>query len=242
MTHTDNALIVVDYQNSFIPKVEWGTWELWVEEGWTLATRINELMKETKSKWWLIIATRDVHPEWHMSFASNYKWKNPFEMVDWDEVVNALPKKLELEDTAKFTLADLQVEFWAKWSQMLWPDHCVENTPWAQYHKDLDTSLINHHIIKWYDPTTEMYSGFFGREDTVEWKTLTEILQEAGVKTVRLVGLATDYCVQSTAVDSVKNWFISIIHKALIAWVAVKPEDTVAYLEALREKEGVDFE
>jgi nicotinamidase-related amidase len=38
-----------------------------------------------------------------------------------------------------------------------------------------------------------------------EAKTLTEILRDAGVKTIRLVGLATDYCVQSTAVDAVKN-------------------------------------
>lgn len=242
MTHTDNALIVVDYQNSFIPEAEWGTWELWVEWGWLLAPRINELMRETRSAWWLIIATRDWHPQWHMSFASNYKWKNAFETVDWDQVVNNIPEKLHLQDTADFTLEDLQVEFWAKWSQVLWPDHCVKDTPWAEYHKDLDISLIERHIIKWYDPTTEMYSWFFGLEDTPEWKTLTEILHEAWVKTVRLVGLATDYCVQSTAVDAVKNGFGAIIHSSAIRWVSVAPSDTIEYLEALREKEGVDFE
>jgi nicotinamidase-related amidase len=242
MTHTDNALIVVDYQKGFIPLEEWGTWELPVEWGWLLAPRINELMNETRTQWGLIIGTRDCHPQGHMSFASNYKWKNPFETVDWDEVVNSLPKKLELEDTANFNLADLQVEFWAKWNQMLWPDHCVENTPWAEYHDELDTTLIDHHIIKWYDPTTEMYSGFFWKEDTAEWRTITEILQELWVKTVRIVGLATDYCIESTAVDSVKNGCKTIIDSSAIRWVAISPEDTVAYLEALREKEGVDFE
>lgn len=242
MTHTDNALIVVDYQNSFIPEVEWGTWELWVEWGWLLAPRINELMREIKTAGWIIIATRDMHPKWHMSFASNYEWKNPFETVDWEQVVNNIPEKLELKDTADFTLEDLQVEFWAKWSQMLWPNHCIENTPWAEYHKDLDTSLIDRHIIKGYDPTTEMYSWFFGKEDAPEEKTLTEILRELWVKTVRVIWLATDYCVQSTAVDAVKNWFETLIDKSAIAWVTVTPADTVAYLEALREKEGVDFE
>lgn len=242
MTHTDNALIVVDYQNSFIPEVEWWTWELWVEWGWLLAPRINQIMKETKTAWGLIIATRDFHPQWHMSFASNYECKNPFETVDWEQVVNNIPEKLELKDTADFTLEDLQAEFWAKWSQMLWPDHCVENTPWAEYHKDLDTSLIDRHIIKWYDPTTEMYSWFFGKEDTPESKTLTEILRELWVKTVRVIWLATDYCVQSTAVDAVKNWFETLIDSSAVRWVAVSPADTVAYLETLREKEWVDFE
>lgn len=238
---TDTALIVVDYQNSFIPENEWGTWELWVEGGWFLAQRINELMKETRSAWGLIIGTRDWHPQWHMSFASNYQWKDPFTPVTYDETVNWIPEKLKLQNSAEFTVQDLETETWATWDQMLWPDHCVENTPWAEYHKDLDTSLIDHHIIKGYDATREMYSWFFWKEDTPEWKALTEILINAGVKTAKLVGLATDYCVQSTAVDSVKNWFQSIIDSSAIRWVAVTPADTVSYLQALREKEGVEY-
>jgi len=241
MTQTDNALIVVDYEKSFIPVEEWGTWELRVEWGWLLAPRINELMKETKTAWWLIIASRDLHPQWHMSFASNYIWKNSFETVGWDEVVNSIPARVELQDTAGFNLKDLQAEFWAKWSQMLWPDHCVEWTQWSEYHDELDLSMIDHHIIKWYDPTTEMYSGFFWKEDTPEWKKLTDILRDAWVKTVKLVWLATDYCVQSTAVDAVKNGFQAIIDSSAVRWVAVSPGEAIAYLETLREKEWVDY-
>ena len=235
------ALVVVDYQNGFIPIDEWWTWELAVVWGWLLAPRINQLMKETKAEWGLIIGTRDWHPRWHMSFASNYRWKEAFSPVTWDEAMNWIPKKLQLEDTAEFSVEDIIRETWAGWDQMLWPDHCIAETQSAEYHKDLDTSLIDRHIIKWYDPTMEMYSWFFGKEDTPEWKLLTEILREFWVKTVRLVWLATDYCVESSAVDAVRNWFKAIIDSSAVRWVAVKPEDTVEYLRALREKEGVDY-
>lgn len=239
---TDNALIVVDYQNGFIPEAENGTWELGVEGGWLLAPRINSLMRETKTAGWLIIATRDFHPQGHMSFASNYEGKNPFETVTWEEAMNGIPSKVTLADTAQFTWQDLQVEMWAVGSQMLWPDHCIAGTPSAEYHKDLDTSLVDHHIIKGYRAETEMYSGFQWKEDIEPGKTITEILREAGVKTVKVVWLATDYCVQSTAVDAVRNGFKAIIDRSAIAGVAItSPEDTVRYLESLREKEEVDY-
>lgn len=126
--------------------------------------------------------------------------------------------------------------------QMLWPDHCIAGTKSAEYHKDLDTSLVDHHIIKGYDPTTEMYSGFAGREDIPERKSLTEILREAMIDSTRVIALATEYCVQSTAVDSIKNGFKSLIDSSAVAGVAVQtPEDTVKYLEELRKKTGVEF-
>lgn len=212
MQKTDNALIVVDYQKGFIPLAEGWTAELPVEGGWLLAPRINELMKETKSQWGLIIGTRDWHPRNHMSFASQYPEKNIFETLD-------------------------------DW-QMLWPDHCIENTPWAEYHDDLDISLIDRHVIKWYDPATEMYSWFAGKEQQEDEQIvqLTGLLKQAWVKTIKLVGLATDYCVQSTAVDAVKNWFKAMIDSSAIAWVAIQsPEDTVKYLEELRKEEWVEY-
>lgn len=239
---TDNALIVVDYQNGFIPKVEWGTGELGVEGGWLLAPRINGLMRETKTKWWLIIATRDWHPKWHMSFASNYEGKNPFDTVSWDEAINSIPNKITLSKNAEFTNKQLQVEMSAVGSQMLWPAHCVAWTESAEYHKDLDTALVDHHIIKGYEAETEMYSWFMWKEDINPGKSLSDILHEAGIQVVHIVWLATDYCVESTAVDAVKNWFKAIIDSSAIAGVSItSPEDTVRYLEELREKQNVDF-
>ena len=73
------AMIVVDYQNDFAnPK-----WSLYVK-GWeTLFPFINSLMREVKSKSWIIITSQDWHPEKHMSFASTY-WLDDYSMKDWE--------------------------------------------------------------------------------------------------------------------------------------------------------------
>ena len=56
------------------------------------------------------------------------------------------------------------------------------------------------------------------------------------------MGLATDFCVRATAVDSVKNGFRTIIDSSAIAGVMVKsPEETIAYLEKLREENWVEY-
>lgn len=71
------AMIVVDYQNDFAnPK-----WSLYVK-GWeTLFPFINSLMREVKSRSWIIITSQDWHPENHMSFASTY-WLDDYSMKD----------------------------------------------------------------------------------------------------------------------------------------------------------------
>ncbi len=244
MKPVENALIVVDYQNGFIPETASGVNELPVEWGELLAPRINALMQETKQAWGLIIATRDWHPKWHMSFARNYLNREPFSQIWWEDAMNHQPSKLELSPDADFTEQDLQIEFGANKTQILWPDHCIANTPGSEYFTELDTALIDRHIIKWYDPRTEMYSWFFWKEqrDDDETVRLTDILKNAGVKVVKVVGLATDFCVRATAIDSVKNGVRTIIDSSAIAGVGVKtPEETIAYLQRLREEHDVEY-
>lgn len=236
MIHTDNtALIVVDYQNGFIPETASGVHELPVQWAENLAPEINRLMKEIKIQWGLNIATRDWHSLGHMSLAKNYKNRKVFDQIDWDDVVNGKENTPKLSQRADFTLEDLQWEFWAGGGkQVLWPDHCIAGTPWAEYFKQLDTALIDTHIIKWYDARTEMYSWFFGkqqREDT-QIIQLREILKNAGVGLVKIVGVATDYCIHATAIDALKNGFdVQILTKAI---AGVSPEDSIKRLEELR--------
>ena len=123
---------------------------------------------------------------------------------------------------------------------MLWPDHCIENTPSADYHKELDISEIDHHIIKGYDAKNEMYSGFFGKEDRSDSQIvrLADILKHAGVTLIKVVGIATDYCVHATALDALKNGFdVQVLTKAI---AGVKPEDAIKRLEELR-KQGAEI-
>jgi nicotinamidase-related amidase len=82
-----------------------------------------------------------------------------------------------------------------------WPPHCVAGTPGAEYHPDLDTSLIDIHVHK--GQGKPAYSIFEGVTDDGE--TLAQILDRLGVTDVDLVGLATDYCVRASALDAVAN-------------------------------------
>jgi len=134
--------------------------------------KIIPIVNELMDKFDLIVATQDWHPSGHGSFASNHKGKKPGEQI----VLNGL-------------------------DQILWPDHCVQNSPGAEFSKELDVSKINHVIQKGTDIIIDSYSGFFDngkKKDT----GLHQFLQEKNVEMVFIVGLATDYCVKYTALDA----------------------------------------
>jgi nicotinamidase/pyrazinamidase len=85
--------------------------------------------------------------------------------------------------------------------QVLWPDHCVQNTPGASFHSALDVVPIAHVVQKGIDPLVDSYSAFFDnghRRDT----ELASFLRERGVNEIAIAGLATDYCVRHTALDA----------------------------------------
>lgn len=201
---------------------------------------INHLIQEVRTAGGLILGTRDWHPAGHMSFASNYLNRNIFEQIGWDDVMNGKENTPKLEEKAGFTLEDLQAEFGAGEKQVLWPDHCITGTPSADYHDALDISQIDRHIIKGYDAKTEMYSGFFGKEDRRDSQVvkLVDILKTASVRLVKVVGIATDYCVHATALDALKNGFdVQVLTKAI---AGVNPSDSIKRLEELRNK-GVEI-
>ena len=86
---------------------------------------------------------------------------------------------------------------------MLWPVHCVQDTPGAEFHPKLDRAGIHHVIQKGTDPAIDSYSGFFDNGHR-QATGLAELLQARGVTAVDVMGLALDYCVKFTALDAVK--------------------------------------
>lgn len=78
---------------------------------------------------------------------------------------------------------------------------------------ELDTSAIHRVVEKGLDPRVEMYSAFYDplREPRVSDSGLAAVLKAAGVTDVFVVGLAADYCVQSTAVDAASEGFKTVI-------------------------------
>lgn len=125
----------------------------------------------------LVMFSQDWHPPGHKSFCSN----NP-----GTEVGQFI--KLGGQD------------------QIMWPDHCVQNTAGAEFWKDLDRRAGDPVVRKGELAEVDSYSAFFDNDHEHE-TGLRELLQARGVTDVHVVGLATDYCVKFTVLDALKLGF-----------------------------------
>lgn len=121
-----------------------------------------------------IVLTQDWHPQNHTSFASNNAGKQPYDIVQMDYG-----------------------------SQVLWPDHCVQGTKGAEFHHKLNVVSANLIIRKGFRPHIDSYSTFF-ENDRKTTTGLHGYLQERGVNEIYLCGIATDFCVNYSALDARK--------------------------------------
>ncbi|WP_170341894.1 bifunctional nicotinamidase/pyrazinamidase [Ruegeria arenilitoris] len=123
-----------------------------------------------------VILTQDWHPAGHSSFASSHPGKAPYDVVE-------MPYG----------------------PQVLWPDHCVQGTPGAEFHPDLrtDADLI---LRKGFRSAIDSYSAFFENDRTTP-TGLEGYLRTRGIDRLTLVGLATDFCVHYSAVDAARLGF-----------------------------------
>jgi nicotinamidase/pyrazinamidase len=159
----------------------------------------------------LVVATQDWHPADHGSFAANHEDRSPGEIIE----LNGL-------------------------SQILWPVHCVQGSPGAEFHPELDTDRIERVFVKGTDPLIDSYSGFF---DNGHKKAtgLGEYLREQDVTHVTVIGLATDYCVKFTALDAVELGFETTLVGEACRGVNLQAGDVDAALKELRAA-GVGLE
>ena len=100
----------------------------------------------------------------------------------------------------------------------LWPPHCVQGTPGAEFAEYLDLPEDAIVISKATRPDEEAYSGFQGT-------ALDERLRELGVKRLFVGGVATDYCVLSTVKDALAMGYEVCLLKDAIRAVNVQPGD-----------------
>ena len=124
-----------------------------------------------------VVLTQDWHPEGHSSFASQHDGKNPFESV-------SMPYG----------------------EQTLWPDHCVQGTPGAEFHAGLEWTKAELVVRKGFRKAIDSYSAFFENDRTTP-TGLGGYLKERGFSDLTLVGLATDFCVAYSAIDAAKLGF-----------------------------------
>lgn len=124
-----------------------------------------------------VILTQDWHPAGHSSFASSHKGASPYEVID-------MPYG----------------------PQVLWPDHCIQGSDGAAFHGDLNVERADMIVRKGYRPAIDSYSAFF-ENDHVTPTGLEGYLRTRGIDTLTLVGLATDFCVNYSAVDAARLGF-----------------------------------
>ena len=116
-----------------------------------------------------------------------------------------------------------------------WPVHCKVGTDGEAFHPNLDPQPFDAIFLK--GEHDAAYSSFEGR--TTDGRSLAEWLQQHEVDEVDICGIATDYCVRATALDSVSEGFTTSVLVDLCAGVA--PDSTAAALDQLRAA-GVTLE
>ncbi|MEJ6390100.1 bifunctional nicotinamidase/pyrazinamidase [Gymnodinialimonas ulvae] len=124
-----------------------------------------------------VILTQDWHPAGHSSFASSHPGKQDMDLID-------MPYG----------------------PQVLWPDHCIQGTSGAEFHPGLDANRADLIIRKGYNPAIDSYSAFFENDQTTP-TGLEGYLRTRGITDLTMLGLATDFCVNYSAVDATKLGF-----------------------------------
>jgi nicotinamidase/pyrazinamidase len=128
-----------------------------------------------------VALTQDWHPPGHLSFASSHPGRKPFEVI-------ATPYG----------------------AQELWPDHCVQNTPGAEFHRDLVAPAAQLIVRKGHRREIDSYSAFY-ENDHATPTGLTGYLKERGFNRVFLAGLAFDFCVRYSAEDAHRGGFAVVV-------------------------------
>jgi nicotinamidase/pyrazinamidase len=124
-----------------------------------------------------VVLTQDWHPTGHLSFASTHSGRQPFETI--------------------------RVSYGP---QVLWPDHCVQGTPGAAFHDDLQIPAAELILRKGFRRAIDSYSAFYENDHKTP-TGLTGYLRQRDLVRVFLAGLAFDFCVGYSAEDAVQDGF-----------------------------------
>jgi nicotinamidase/pyrazinamidase len=128
-----------------------------------------------------VILTQDWHPPQHISFASSHPNKKPYELIH-----------------APYG------------PQTLWPDHCIQDTPGADFHPNLKVPHAELILRKGFRRNIDSYSAFLEDDHTTP-TGLAGYLRERDLSRLFLCGLAYDFCVRYSAVDGKALGFETIV-------------------------------
>jgi nicotinamidase/pyrazinamidase len=169
------------------------------------ANSIIPLINQIMPKFDHVFATQDWHPPHHISFASTHH-KKPGEVIQ---------------------IGDQK--------QVLWPDHCVQNTHGAELAAGLEKKRIEAIFHKGTDRKVDSYSTFY---DNARRRStgLSDHLFKSKLKDLYFVGLATDYCILYSVLDAIDLGFNTFVIQDACRAINLHPDDEKKALERMRSK------
>ena len=144
-----------------------------------------------------VILTQDWHPKDHSSFASN----NSAEVY-----------------------SNIEMDYGP---QVLWPDHCIQGSIGANFHKNLNINKSNLILRKGCNKKIDSYSAFF-ENDKNTTTGLEGYLVTKEIKKLYLCGLAFDYCVFYSALDGVNLGFDVFVFQDLTKAINLNNSEKLA--------------
>lgn len=177
-----------------------------VEHGDTIIEGVNRVMELFSHAHRCVVMTQDWHPILHLSFASAHEGRLPFDAFQAPGI-----------------------------GPVLWPDHCIQGTEGAAFHKHMLFDLAQAVIRKGYHREVDSYSAFL-ENDKKTPTGLDGYLRSRGVQRIFICGLALDYCVFFTAVDGIDlGYEVAVLIDLCLA--VGSPENSVSdALSAMRAK------
>ena len=148
-----------------------------------------------RDRWELVVFSQDWHPADHSSFASNNPGREPGDIIKAGGM-----------------------------DQIMWPDHCVQNTHGSRFHPDLDVRAGDPVIRKGELREVDSYSAFLdvdGKHET----GLRKLLRSRGAETLTIAGLTTDYCVRFSVLDALNFGFTVTVLSEGCRAVNLRPGD-----------------
>jgi nicotinamidase/pyrazinamidase len=167
------------------------------ENGKLEVPNANEIIPEINKilgNYDVVVLTQDWHPENHKSFISQNPKNKPLDIIKLNGI-----------------------------DQVVWPDHCVQYSNGSDFHPDLKIDSSMFIFTKGENKEVDSYSGFYDN-DHKSSTGLGEFLKDCNVDVVDVVGLAFDFCVGYTALDSKKLGFETTVLKDLTKSISNETE------------------
>lgn len=149
-----------------------------------------------------VVGVRDWHPLGHVSFASAHAMK-PGDILPLDRGL-----------------------------QILWPEHCVQDSPGARWAEGLDAGQMGAQFFKGIDPDVDSYSAFY---DNARRRAtgLVEFLEKKKADHLYFAGVATDYCILYSVLDALEAGFRVTVIRSACAPINLHPQDEEKALETM---------